>query len=77
MRTGQITAVSIESSGHLQPNMYNLGAFDFAVVSSTLLYSVSALQRDLPERDLPVLSCEFRRILQHKRNTATSWKQEQ
>jgi hypothetical protein len=32
-----------EASSHLPLNMYNLIAFDFAVVSSTLLYSVTCL----------------------------------
>ena len=68
----RITSVSTESSSHLAPNMYNLGAFDLCGRQQ-----YPALQCDLPERDLPALCCEFRRILQHKRNTATSWKQEQ
>jgi hypothetical protein len=61
-----ITRVSAESTGPLPSNMYNLGAFDLAVVSSNPA---------LP-RDLPALSCEFQRITQHKRDKATSWKQE-
>src|SRR5271165_1840200 len=40
---GSVTSVSTESSGHLPLDMYNLGAFEFAVVSSTLLYSLTCL----------------------------------
>jgi len=58
---GPVTSVSAESSSHLTPNMYNLGAFDLCGRQQ-----YPALQRGLPERDLPVLSCEFRRILQQK-----------
>jgi hypothetical protein len=32
-----VTPVITKFSSHLLPDMYNLGAFDFAVVSSTLL----------------------------------------
>ena len=37
----RVTGVTTESSSHLPLNMYNLGAFDLAVVSSTLLYSLT------------------------------------
>ena len=61
-----------KSSSHLPPNMYNLGASDFTAVQQH-----PALKRDLPERDLSAISREYQRTLQPKRNTATSWKQEQ
>jgi hypothetical protein len=51
--------------------MYNLIAFDFAVVSSTLLYSVTCLS--LICQHYPASSGAYF----NKRNTATSWKQEQ
>jgi hypothetical protein len=40
---GWITSVSPEISSHLPLNMYNSGAFGFAVVSSTLLYRTTCL----------------------------------